>query len=303
MNRIEAYIQRIVLNQSPYTNVIGLARSFIALGTLLTLLFNGTEIFINMIDDLPVNPVFTSPIGKFNFFLLFGIKQVLIMKYIAIIVLIGIISGVYPQVTCLFHWWISFSFITFSSAIDGGDQIASILTFLLIPICLTDRRKNHWHIQIAAKQPINLIAIFFVWLIRLQMAVIYFHAAVGKFNVTEWSNGTGLYYWLYNSFFRMPQWVEPLMYPIIVNSYGIILLTYGVLVFELLLFLGLTIPSKYRIYLLILGIMFHFFIIIFLGIFTFFFSMTAGLILYLYPTYKPINIKTFKQLLLMKAPT
>jgi len=71
-----------------------------------------------------------------------------LMKWLAILVLLFVIIGYFQKIACLLHWWVSFSFLYSATIIDGGDQIASILTFLLIPICFLDNRKNHWNLKI-----------------------------------------------------------------------------------------------------------------------------------------------------------
>jgi antimicrobial peptide system SdpB family protein len=197
--------------------------------------------------------------------------------------------------TSLLHWWISISFLYFSSIIDGGDQIAAILSFLLIPICLTDPRKNHWNSIIPYPSSKNIIAIFFIWIIRIQVAIIYYHAALGKFFVTEWVNGTATYYWFNHSVFGMPTKISIPMNSLLSNPIIVSLFTYGTIVLEMLLFLGLTASLKYRKRILYFAILFHFLIIIYHGIFSFFFSICAILVIYLYPTYQSLNFKLWFQ--------
>lgn len=282
----------------PYTNIVGLARSIVALGTLLTLVFNSLDIlFHKTIEGKIINPLLNpiTPLNKFNFFILFGFEYVVYMKLLAIIILILTISGYFIKMTSLLHWWISISFLYFSSIIDGGDQIAAILSFLLIPICLTDPRKNHWNSIIPYPSSKNIIAIFFIWIIRIQVAIIYYHAALGKFFVTEWVNGTATYYWFNHSVFGMPTKISIPMNSLLSNPIIVSLFTYGTIVLEMLLFLGLTASLKYRKRILYFAILFHFLIIIYHGIFSFFFSICAILVIYLYPTYQSLNLKLWFQ--------
>lgn len=121
------------------------------------------------------------------------------------------------------------------------------------------------------------------------MAVIYFHAAVGKFAHSEWANGTALYYWLNHSFFGMPEYLS-FTNTLLSNSYFIILATFGVLIIEILLFLAIFSNSKYKIFMFYIAIPFHLLIIFYMGIFSFFFFILGGLILYLYPTHKNFEL-------------
>jgi len=291
-------LKEFTLKHFPYTDVLGLSRSVIALGTLLTLLTNSAGILMQKTDtgeylNPLINPI--ADINRFNFFLLFGADQFDLMRYLAIFLLLLVISGYLIKITSIFHWWVSISFFLSSSVIDGGDQIASILSFLLIPICLTDGRKNHWDNIDPYSKPKNIIGIVAVNLIRLQIAVIYFHAAVGKFDIPEWRNGTALYYWLNHSFFGMPGYLADPMNYMMSNKWVVSILTYSVLIGEITLFLCLTASKKIRKLIFPFAVLFHFLIIIYHGIFSFFFSIAGGLIIYLLPINSSLNLKSWFQ--------
>ncbi|WP_313000540.1 sporulation-delaying protein SdpB family protein [Chryseobacterium gleum] len=292
LNTIENKLRVLAFRNSPYTNVVGLSRSLIALGTLLTLLVNPVDtLFVRKISgSFIIPPLQNEFANKINFFYLLGNQDLALMKWFAIIILTIVISGYLQKITCLLHWWISFSFLHTAAVIDGGDQIATILTLLLIPICVLDNRKNHWSAKIEEYRVTNLISICFMYIIRLQVAIIYFHASVGKFAHPEWANGTAIYYWLHHSNFGMPDYFY-FLNPFLGNSFFVTGLTYGVLILELLLFLALFASKRYRLSILIVALIFHLFIILFHGIFSFFFSISAALILYLYPTNKNFELK------------
>lgn len=304
--RSEAYLQQLALLKYPYTNVLGLSRSLLALGLFLTLLFTPIEYIVtSLTDGTLLNPLLNPriPLNNYNFFLLFGLEQAGTMKIVAMAVLLLVISGYFPQLTCWLHWWVALSFMLCSSAIDGGDQIHANLALLLIPLCLTDPRRNHWHNpDLRRKSPLNFIGIFSVWMVRLQMAVIYFHASVGKYEVPEWSNGTAIYYWFYHSVFGMPKYLEPITLPFLQNSFLVAALTYSVLVFEIVLAAALLMAPKKRRILLVFAISFHFFIVLYHGIFSFFFSVAAGLIIYLGNPAYSFNPKAMLQRILPSRP-
>lgn len=293
--RMENNLRNVVINRNVHTNVLGIGRSILAFGTFLTLLLNPVTNFLYQLEDNSfMNPLLNpmTPINKFNFFLLLGSENIFIMKTIAVIILAVVISGYFIKITSLLHWWICLSFLLFSSAIDGGDQIASNITLLLIPVCLFDNRKNHWDIKKKhSASPINLIPISFIFLIRLQVAIIYFHSAVGKFPSKEWINGTALFYWFNHSVFGMPTYLEPITNYFLSKNYVILPLTFSVFVFELILFLALGMEYEKRKYLFIPAVIFHLLIIQYLGIFSFFFSITAGLIFLLLDINQEIKIK------------
>ncbi|SFD40529.1 sporulation-delaying protein SdpB family protein [Flavobacterium phragmitis] len=294
IEKINERIKTLCLKLFPYTNIVGLARSIVAFGTLLTLIANPISIlFHKKIDGTIINPLLNPvlPVNKYNFFTLLGFDNIIYMKGLAIFILLITISGYFIKITSVLHWWISISFLYFSSVIDGGDQIASILSFLLIPFCLTDPRKNHWKHVAPNNSAKNIIGLFSIWIIRIQVAIIYYHASFGKLTVAEWVNGTAIYYWFNHSVFGMPTGISTWMNQLLSIPVIVSLLTYGTIVLEILLFLGLTASVKYRKAILCAGIIFHLFIIIYHGIFSFFFSICAALILLLYPTYQSINFK------------
>ncbi len=280
-----------------YNNVMASARSLIALSLLLTLLINPIDNCFLQIGGDSANSLMKidSLINRFNFFFLFGFKNLQIMYWVAILVLCLVILGVYPRFTCLVHWWVQYSFINSSSAVEGGDQIASNLLLLLIPIYILDSRKSHW-INLN-KSDISFYKLIFsnMWFkfIRLQMAVIYFHAAIGKFNVQEWANGTAIYYWLNDPFFKMPDYLEGITNLLLSNSIIITMVTWGSILLELLLFTGLFMEKKYRKYLFVLGICFHFSILLYFGLVSFFISISGGLVMYLCSMDEPIDFKKF----------
>lgn len=281
--QLENKIKSIVDKRYPYTNVIGLVRSMLAMGLLLTLFF--TDVNFLAIQDS--NGAFLSPTineSDWNFFMFFGAEYILEMKIAAILLLFLVITGYFPQITCLAHWWIASSFMFFSSVIDGGDQIHNNITLLLIPLCLTDPRINHWFKGKKRESALNLFGVFPIWVIKIQVAMIYFQASVAKYSEPEWANGTALYYWFNNSVFGSQQPVLDLMGPILENGMTVTLLTYSVLVLEIVLFAALFMSHKRRMYLLPLAVGFHFGIIVFHGIFSFFFSIASIAILYLLPT-------------------
>lgn len=267
-----------------YTNLYGLARTVLALSLLLTLMFNKWDTLYPQIDGIPCNQLLKidSIFNKLNFFILFGLGNIKVMYYIAIALLIIVASGFLPALFCLIHWWIQFSFINSSSCVDGGDQIASNLSLLLIPIFLFDSRMWHW--TNAETKSINyyklILSNIVHKVIRLQLCVIYFHAAVGKFDVAEWKNGTAIYYWVNSSFFKMSPNLEPLTMYFFSNPVIMGLCTWGTILIELILAFGIMASDNKRKYLFILGVFMHFMFMLYFGLVSFFFTMLAGLFFY-----------------------
>lgn len=275
---IEKYI-----NNNYWTNYVGLSRTVLALGTLLTLLFNSSDTLFTfgLQNEISYN---CNNLNIISLYCLTG--NVMLTKAISIIVLLLVIIGIRPQWTCIPHWWVTYSFTVTSYAIDGGDQVTSILTFLLIPICLTDNRISHWKRNEADPSTVSFyrktIAFFAFTMIQIQVAFIYFNAAVGKFTVPEWLNGTAVYYWSTNQLFGLNDNIQFLFMYLLKNPFGITFVTWGVLVFELFLFSCIFIKNKkVKEFAWIAGIVFHFAIIVFHGLISFFFAMFSALTLFL----------------------
>lgn len=279
--------------ENVFTNSLGLARSILAFSLLVTLLFNKMDTIFRP-DGLGRQDIYgTILVEKINFFSLLPYSHIIYLKWIAIIILLVVISGWRPQITCILHFWINTSFINAATLIEGGDQVMTNLSFLLIPICLSDPRKNHWSTSelnnIHLWEERKLMANFFYFVIRLQVAFIYFHAALGKMPVTEWGNGTALYYWFNDPSFGMCEWMKPLLSPILRIPLAIALLTWSIIVLEFLLCIAIFLDAKWQKRLFYAGVTFHLFIIVIHGLFSFFISMLAALFLYLWPINKDIG--------------
>lgn len=273
-----------LLKRNIHTPLLGLGRSVLAISLLFTLLFNDP----NKLFLTGLNPEYDNSLiflQKFNFFLLLK-TNIVLAKWLACIILLIVISGWLPQITCIFHWYISYSFLNTSLDIEGGDQIATNISILLIPICLTDNRINHWakkvqkDITLTRDKTRYIISNFWFFMIKLQVMIIYFHSATGKFPVAEWTNGTALYYWFNHPVFGMHDWLHPIVDPFLFNGVTAFYLCWGVLFFELMLAISFFFNSKYYKKLFILSVSFHFLIIFFHGLFSFFITMSGVLIFY-----------------------
>jgi antimicrobial peptide system SdpB family protein len=209
-------------------------------------------------------------------------------RWVAVAILLVVASGWRPRVTGVLHWWVANSLNVTATMVDGGDQVTSVLTFLMLPLTLTDSRRWHWQpaskkVPEGREEIARIVALSAVMMLRLQMAGIYFHAAVGKFKAEEWADGTAVYYWFTHPTHGMGNWLSSIVTPMLTNPYGVVVLTWGTLVLELLLFMGLVVEKKHRWKLLWLGIFFHAGIAVVHGLISFVLAMWAGLILFLRP--------------------
>ena len=265
-----------------FTNLYGLARSILAIGTMLTLLFNDTSyLYAEYMFSTESSRVFMDQV---NLFYLFDYESLYIAKLISVAVLLLVISGYLPRYTGILHWWVSMSFYNSGTIVDGGDQIASVITFFLIPITLMDGRVNHWQTVQQTSIYKNFMAFFMFLLIEIQVAVIYFQAGVEKpYKVEEWLDGTAIYYWFNHNVFGGPEWMMGMVNWFLDFPVFISLLNWGVIIFEITLFGVLFMRRERRVRFLKYALLFHFSILVMHGLVSFFFAISAALILYLIP--------------------
>ena len=270
------------------TNVYGTGRTIIALGTLSTMLFSSPAILFD--KDLYMVNVSGTFMDSFNLFYLLGYEQLYLAYGLSVAILLLVASGYFPRWTGIPHWIVAFSFNNSCAIADGGDQVAMVLAFFLIPLTLMDSRKNHFHAPVRQNFLQNSLSVTITkFIIPAQMAVIYFHAAVDKlYKVEEWRNGTGLYYILEDPLFGsfpFSEWTASML----TNGFIVTSMTWGTILLEILLFGAVFMSYKRKKPFLFLGIAFHFMIIVFFGLVSFFCSMVGGLCIYLLDPEKPID--------------
>ncbi|CAJ1003973.1 MULTISPECIES: sporulation-delaying protein SdpB family protein [Bacillales] len=285
--KLGSFAYNLALTQNPWTNVYGLARSLMALSTALTLAVNDAHTFFRPSSGMDVYPTCVNTISLFctvpnDYFYLD------MVRWIAVVLLLIVASGWRPRITGVIHWWICYSFNVSAITLDGGDQVAAVFTFLLLPITLTDSRKWHWQKahepQVVSDHVIirRIIALVTFFAIRLQVAIIYFHSSVAKMFESTWLNGTSVYYYLRDPMLGLPSFFLQLVNPIL-TSPAVVLPTWGTLVLQVCLFGALFAPKKYWKYFLIAALLMHEVIAVMLGLISFSMIMSAVLILYLRP--------------------
>ncbi|MGF7218216.1 antimicrobial peptide system SdpB family protein [Spirosoma lacussanchae] len=258
---------------------LGISRSLLALSTMLTLLCNGPEIiFANLVGD---KMTIKEDLIGISLFYLLGCNHVKIAYLVALCILFIVIIGILPRYTAALHWWVSYSLFSSGQVLDGGDQITNILTLFMMPILWLYDTKWHWQTKRLFKANERVYTYFFVILMKMQFCFLYFQAATSKFLVPEWKNGTAVYYWLNNRAFGNK---DVFLSSVLTSSaLGVVLLTWGTILIELILSAGFFMSSRYWDILFWIGVLFHLFILIAMGLTSFSIAMSAGLIIYFQP--------------------
>jgi antimicrobial peptide system SdpB family protein len=278
MREIINYLENnLIFNQK-----IILARCFLAFGALLILFFNNSYELSNIDIGLLADRIENNSSLDFSIFSFFSPP---IAKTICIFILLFVFTGYLPQLSCFLQAWVHLSICNSFVIVEGGDQIASNLSLLLIPICLFDARINQWNKEklnpsLYLKNRNVFFGVYY-FLIRLQVAVIYLHSGVGKLYKEDWRDGTCLYYWLNNNIFGAPDFILKFLNLLTLSSFAPII-SWSIIFLELGLFACILATNK-RILMLFffLGILFHFSIFILHGLISFMFPMIGALILYL----------------------
>ncbi|MDO8998488.1 MAG: hypothetical protein Q7W45_01900 [Bacteroidota bacterium] len=255
-------------------------RSVLALSTLTILLLN-----FEGIRDAYFNRNFpTSFIVDFDIYSLFSFS---FSYFVSIVVLIITILGYFPSIMGLLHFYVTASFSThFSIFCDGGDYLTALITFLFIPITLTDNRINSWKPfkETRFYNSFQRISIYINYnILKFLICIVYFHAATAKFHITEWYNGTAIYYFLSEPLSGNTFFVENYFFKALIsNSFFIALITWGTLIIEVLIaFMLFSNNIKLKKIVFILGMVLHLLIIPTFNIPAFSFRMIACLFFYL----------------------
>jgi antimicrobial peptide system SdpB family protein len=295
MNTFFSYIYNKSQQYNFHTNTLGLIRSLLALSSLLFLLFNPIDILFHTGLGVPNIPNCENTVlSSINLFCIFSFNLYL-AKIVAIIILIFIILGYFPKFTGILHFWVAFSINTGLITIDGGAQVTSVLTFLIIPLTLTDNRINHWYHSIKQKSEYyKIISYLTILVLKIQIAYIYFDAAISKIYAHNWTEGTALYYFINDPISGASGIRLNLLNLIFDFPLFLIITTYFIILLELTLAFSLfTTNNRIKYKLFILGMLFHILIFLIFGIFTFVIAMFSALLLLLLPTEKELNKNLF----------
>jgi antimicrobial peptide system SdpB family protein len=277
---------------NPWTNVVGLARTLLALATAITLAFSDADVLFPVLPRaLPPAP-FCSGVRAASAFCMVPTSRIDLVRWVCVVALIVTASGWRPRITGIWLAWISFSIAATSPILDGGDQIASELAILLLPISLTDPRAWHWRpAPAAAANPhARIITRITSLLIVVQVAGIYFHAAIGKTSTDDWANGTALYYWLRDPYFGATGLAATILHPLTSSGTLCALLTWGVLALEFSLAAAIVMPPRAKPWLLAGGCALHLGILWVHGLVSFGLTMVAALVLYLRPLGSAVTV-------------
>jgi antimicrobial peptide system SdpB family protein len=281
LTRIGVNARAWAARQTPWTPTTGVVRSALAACTLSTLLVNHSDVLFVTTAEHGV-PLVCDGSRAIGLYCILTLERLELARWLSIGALLLIASGWRPRITGILHWYVTFSFQANATVLDGGDQIAALLCLLLLPFTLTDPRTWHWQNEHArtSHAVACVIAGSSLTAARVQVAVIYFLAAVGKLQVPEWINGTVLYYWFMDPTIGAAPWLEPALRWLCDHGAVLAPLTWGVLLLEFGLAGVIFMDRRYRPWFFAGGILLHTGVLLIHGIASLSVTMMAALVLY-----------------------
>lgn len=288
-------MNRVITLPYPYSRVLGLAKTLIALGLFGTLAGSSVETLFRPVYMSGNYPTCRG-VSQFGAFCLAGGDHLALIKFIVLLGLVAVVVGWRPRYSTWLLPYIAFSVYSGISIPDGGDQIAGSLSLLVAVASLGDPRVFHWQAHNGftgtrgfsrAVAPLCYVALVVA---KVQMVVVYFQSGTAKLSHTEWQDGTALYYWMHNPTFGSSDWLFRLLDPITRNPITLAGLTWVPIIIEIGLALSPLVRSRARYTAMCLGILLHFSIAVSMGLWSFAFSMWAGIMLLCLPIGADISV-------------
>lgn len=280
----------------------GLGRSVIAVAQISTLLFTSASRLSP--DSVLTEENRCEGIKSANAYCLMEGNEQLV-SYLFAGLLFIIVIGFFPFFISVIHLYITFCLTDFITVPDGGDFVAIPAVIALLFLSLADNRRNHWYLAQPRSSPLGVrigIGLATAWGLRFQVAYIYLNAAVAKLFPEEWQTGTAFYYITKSEMFGVSGWlIKPVDF---IVGFPIVTLTFtwGTILFEFLMALTIAIGSvQIRRVALICAVIFHLFIALFIGIFSFAFIMIGVVILANSDVYSP-RFRIWKRSSHLKQP-
>lgn len=271
----------------PWTPFLGLVRTLLATGTLLTLVATPTPNLFRPIVGVGMTPT-CEGVSAISIFCVAPSGYLWVSQVVACVILAVTISGFFIRATALLHWWVSFSVFTGVAISDGGDQVTAIATLILLPLCFFDPRKSHWHRGVRERPPwVLAIGICTLVVLKAQAVALYFQAGVAKIGQEEWVEGSSAFYSL-QGWFGMSAPLSHLIAPLLASAVVTAAASWGTIALETALAVSPLTGGMVRRVLLVGGLGLHGSIALTMGLWSFSMAMFAVVLLLTVPLASPI---------------
>lgn len=250
-----------------------IGRSVIALAQLLTLTLTSWNNLEASVLDRPATFFCTGP-REASVFCLGSSAPSELGRWIAIGILVLVLTGLAPRVISFLHVWIAISMNVSLALPDGGEGVAAFATGFLAIILIADNRACAW---IPGKQKVgdSLRGISYAGAIGLclQVAGIYYESGLSKIAVSEWADGSAMFYIVRDPYFgaaglagQVARWFTDI-------PFGTALLSWGTILAEVSIATLFLMPWRWKQFGLVLLIALHLGIGIAMGIWSFSLTM------------------------------
>jgi antimicrobial peptide system SdpB family protein len=197
-------------------------------------------------------------------------------RALALLVFALVAAGYRPRWTCVAHWYLSFSLGASLIVPIGADQVAQIVSMLLVPMLLGDDRRWHW---LAADKPLaprwrgSAYAAYLA--LRCQITIIYVVAAGAKLLTPEWRGGTAMRVIFQDPDFGLPASLFHALRPLFVARVVSAGIGWTAIALELLIAVCVLGRRRARLCGLLAACLLHTAIIVLMGLFGFGLTMIA----------------------------
>ncbi len=200
-------------------------------------------------------------------------------RWLGIAVLVLVLSGLLPRVVSVLHLWVAFSMNVSLSLPDGGEAVATFATAFLAGILVADNRICAWlPPRHQPSERLRAISYAVALGLCLEIAGIYFESGLSKIAVSEWADGSAMYYILRDPYFGATGAIGGVLKAVSASPLGTALLSWGTILTEILIALLFLLPWRWKKIGLVLAVGLHLGIAVVMGIWSFSLTM-IGLVL------------------------
>lgn len=270
------------LARSPHGFQLTLARSTLALSTLMVLAANSTQVLLHDPSRAELSPTSCHGAGSLGAFCLAPSQSAEQVRWLLVLLCVPALLGLVPAVAAPLHAYAAFTVAANTVGIEGGDYLVATSTVVLAVVCLTDRRLQGWSSRASGRPTLAFIPAQVLLLgLRLQVAYVYLEAATVKQSHPIWADGSALWYWLQQPNFGARPEVRDFLTPVLAHGPVLHAMTWGVILTEYVLAVAVLSARRRnaRFLTLAVAVSMHLVFAIVLGLITFFVSMVGVLLL------------------------
>ncbi len=285
--------------RSPHGLQLTVARSVLALSTVMVLAVNGSRVLLHDPLNAGLSPTSCDNLASLGAFCLVPAESAEQVRCLLILLCVPALLGLVPVVAAPMHAYAAFTVASNTVGIEGGDFLVATTSAVLVLVCATDRRLHGWSPRGTARPSMRHIpAQVFLLGLRVQVSYVYLEAATVKQVHPIWADGSALWYWMQQPNFGARPEVRDLLGVALAQAPLLHAMTWGVIVAEYALAFAVLAARQRRTRLvtLALAVLMHLVFALVLGLITFFVSMLGVLLVVLWRAGDPLPWKVVRAL-------